>query len=89
MGFVAQEIQKVLPALVTEGADKDKLLSINYIAIIPVLVKAIQEQQSTIAAQQTTITMQQATNAAQQATNAAQQAQIDELKKMVEGLVKR
>jgi uncharacterized coiled-coil DUF342 family protein len=48
MGFIAQEIQKVLPMLVVEGADNDKTLSVNYISLIPVLTKAIQEQQTQI-----------------------------------------
>ena len=48
MGFIAQEIQKVLPMLVLEGADMDKTLSVNYISLIPVLTKAIQEQQTQI-----------------------------------------
>ena len=48
MGFIAQEIQKVLPMLVIEGSDKDKTLSVNYISLIPVLTKAIQEQQTQI-----------------------------------------
>ena len=51
-GFIAQELQKIFPDLVIEGKDKDKLLSINYIALIPVLTKAIQEQQSQIEDQQ-------------------------------------
>ena len=48
MGFIAQEIQKVLPILVIEGSDKDKTLSVNYISLIPLLTKAIQEQQTHI-----------------------------------------
>jgi hypothetical protein len=44
-GFIAQELKKVLPQLVHESADKDKLLSVNYTAIIPILTKGIQEQQ--------------------------------------------
>ena len=44
-GFIAQELQKILPDLVHESADKDKLLSVNYTAIIPILTKGIQEQQ--------------------------------------------
>jgi hypothetical protein len=48
-GFIAQELQKVMPSLVVEGTDKDKLLSVNYTAIIPMLTKAIQEQQKEIA----------------------------------------
>jgi hypothetical protein len=58
-GFIAQELQKIMPELVTEGKDEDKLLSINYTAIIPVLTKAIQEQQVLIEANQTTIQKQQ------------------------------
>jgi hypothetical protein len=47
-GFIAQEIQKVVPEIVSEGKDEDKLLSVNYNALIPVLTKAIQEQQEII-----------------------------------------
>ena len=47
-GFIAQELQKILPDLVHESADKDKLLSVNYTAIIPILTKGIQEQQAII-----------------------------------------
>ena len=51
-GFIAQELQKVMPILVQEGADATKILTVNYISIIPVLTKAIQEQQKQIADQQ-------------------------------------
>jgi len=51
-GFIAQELQKVMPILVQEGADANKILTVNYISIIPVLTKAIQEQQKQIADQQ-------------------------------------
>ena len=47
-GFIAQELRKVFPDLVKEGTDKDKLLSVNYTALIPVLTKSIQEQQKQI-----------------------------------------
>ena len=47
-GFIAQELQSVLPDIVTEGLDTDKILSVNYTAIIPILTKAIQEQQQII-----------------------------------------
>jgi hypothetical protein len=51
-GFIAQELQKVIPYIVKEGADKDKILSVDYNSIIPVLTKGIQEQQLLINAQQ-------------------------------------
>jgi hypothetical protein len=47
-GFIAQEIQKILPFLVKEGVDENKLLSIDYNSLIPILTKAIQEQQTQI-----------------------------------------
>jgi hypothetical protein len=44
IGFIAQDLQKVIPDLVTENGT-DKLLAVNYTSLIPILVKAIQEQQ--------------------------------------------
>jgi hypothetical protein len=49
LGLVAQEVQQVLPELVVEGSDKDRLLSMNYLGLLPIVIKAIQEQQATIA----------------------------------------
>jgi hypothetical protein len=43
-GFIAQELQKVLPHAVVEGKDEDKILSVDYITLIPLLTKALQEQ---------------------------------------------
>ena len=43
-GFIAQEVEKVLPSLVFE--DKNK--SINYIELIPILVESIKDQQKQI-----------------------------------------
>jgi hypothetical protein len=51
-GFIAQDLQKVFPLVVKEGTDQDKLLSVNYVGLIPVLTKAIQEQQEQINTQQ-------------------------------------
>ncbi|MBO4371510.1 MAG: tail fiber domain-containing protein [Bacteroidales bacterium] len=45
-GFIAQEIEKVIPELVTEGSDGYK--TVNYMGVIPVLTQAIQEQQQEI-----------------------------------------
>lgn len=45
-GFIAQELKEVLPYTVAE--EKDGYLSVNYIAIIPVLTQAIKEQQEKI-----------------------------------------
>ena len=46
LGFIAQEIQKVFPELVS--TDKQGYLAVNYVGLIPVLVSALQEQKATI-----------------------------------------
>lgn len=44
MGFIAQDMQQIFPELVTQ--DKAGTLGIKYIELIPILVKAYQEQQT-------------------------------------------
>ncbi len=46
IGFIAQEVQEVLPQLISE--DEKGYLSMDYQAVIPLLVEAIKEQQETI-----------------------------------------
>ena len=78
VGFIAQEVQQIIPEVVTgkEGdLSKGESLGIVYGNLVPVLTKAIQEQQATIQKQQTAIE--------------AQQRQIDELKRMVDRLMKK
>ena len=72
-GFIAQDLEKVFPLAVNTGTDSYK--SVNYAAMTSVLVEAIKELN--------------AKNEKQQANIDAQQKQIDELKKMVEGLMKK
>jgi hypothetical protein len=72
VGFIAQEVQKLVPEVVTgkEGdLSKGEILGITYSNLVPVLTKAIQEQQKQIEDQNAKI--------------AAQQKQIEELIKLV------
>ncbi len=48
MGFIAQDLQQVLPEMITEADDEEKTLLVNQMELLPVLVKAIQEQQERI-----------------------------------------
>jgi hypothetical protein len=51
VGFIAQEVQKLVPEVVTgkEGdLNKGEILGITYSSLVPVLTKAIQEQQKQI-----------------------------------------
>jgi hypothetical protein len=45
-GLVAQEVEPVMPALVMRDADASKPLGLNYMGLLPVVVKAVQEQQA-------------------------------------------
>jgi Chaperone of endosialidase len=47
IGFLAQDLRKVIPEVVV-GDEKKETLAVNYIELIPVLVSAIQEQQKQI-----------------------------------------
>jgi len=58
MGFIAQEVEDILPGLVSKtttgknlNGQTDDLKGVNYIKLIPVLTKAIQEQIELIEAQ--------------------------------------
>lgn len=52
-GFIAQELQEVLPEIVYVG--QDSLLSINYVELIPLLVQTLQYQETRIDALEKTI----------------------------------
>jgi trimeric autotransporter adhesin len=46
VGFIAQDVQSILPDIISKGAND--MLAIKTDSIIPYLVKAIQEQQEEI-----------------------------------------
>ncbi|MHC0442511.1 tail fiber domain-containing protein, partial [Flavobacterium sp. 3-210] len=48
VGVSAQQIEKILPEVVSVGQDADKTLGVNYAEIVPVLINAIKEQQAEI-----------------------------------------
>ena len=73
-------MRKILPQLVTEGTDADKTLSVNYIGIIPILTKAIQEQQVQYDTQVALSKAQQAEIALLKKQNQSITAQLAEMK---------
>ena len=60
LGLVAQEVQPILPELIVKGTDEGGMLSMNYLGLIPVLVKGMQEQQKQIDEQNVIVKKQQA-----------------------------
>jgi len=45
LGFIAQEIKTIVPEIVSQSDDEKHMLSMRYSELIPVLIKATQEQQ--------------------------------------------
>ena len=85
VGFIAQEVQKIVPEVVsgTEGdITKGETLGLSYGNLVPVLTKAIQEQQATIEAQQKQIDELKAQNTA---LAGELKAEIESLKKAING----
>lgn len=48
LGFIAQDLKHIVGEVVSTGKNEKDLLGVNYSGLIPVLVKAIQEQQDII-----------------------------------------
>ena len=60
VGFIAQEMQAVMPELVK--TDAEGMMSVNYIGVIPVLVEALKEQHEVIEEKETRIAALEAQN---------------------------
>jgi hypothetical protein len=58
IGFVAQDVEKILPSVVVTEDNAEKTKGMKYSELIPVLVKAMQEQQAEIAALKSKLGMQ-------------------------------
>jgi hypothetical protein len=54
LGLIAQEVQKIFPVVVRKDATSG-MLSINYTELLPVVIKAVQEQQQVIRQQEARI----------------------------------
>ncbi|MCX7551854.1 tail fiber domain-containing protein [Xanthomarina sp. F2636L] len=65
LGLIAQEVQPIINEIVHIDDDEAKTLSVSYTELIPVLIKAIQEQQEIIESQNLTISAQEQTNTEQ------------------------
>jgi len=57
LGLIAQAVETVLPELVTTAKDAEQTKVLNYTGLLPVMIKALQEQQTQIEQQQREIEM--------------------------------
>jgi len=69
LGLIAQEVEQVLPELVTTANDAEQTKGLIYIGLLPVVIKAIQEQQAALEQKETTLKSLKAENAALQQRN--------------------
>ncbi len=51
LGLIAQEVEPIVPEAVVKGENPEHTLGLSYNSFIPILIKAVQEQQSLIDAQ--------------------------------------
>ncbi|WP_437186721.1 tail fiber domain-containing protein [Planctomicrobium sp. SH668] len=60
-GVMAQELEEIFPELVKTAPDELRTKSVNYIGLVPPLIRAMQEQQQTIEQLETDVQSQQKT----------------------------
>ena len=82
VGMIAQEVQPLIPEVVHVGDDEQATLGLNYADLVPVLTRAIQEQQKIIEQQQAQIEQQQA-------ADTAMRVRIDALSQKLDVIVTR
>jgi hypothetical protein len=80
LGLIAQEVGGVVPELVLRGTDPAATLSLNYVGLVPVVIKAIQEQQASLESKDAEITALKAANAALNARLAALEQMMRQFK---------
>lgn len=83
LGLIAQEIQTIIPEVVNVGSDEQKMLGVKYADLIPVLIKAIQEQNKLIADQKKENGELKAALEKLEAQNTSMQADLEEIKKII------
>ena len=81
LGFVAQEVEPVMPELVLRGEDASKPLGLNYMGFLPVVIKAVQEQQAQIERQQAVIAAQREQLRSEQSQIASLEARLAALER--------
>jgi hypothetical protein len=58
LGLIAQEVQKIVPEVVTRDG-QNGMLAVNYTALLPIVIKGVQEQQTVLREQEQRIKQQE------------------------------
>ncbi|MBL8186847.1 MAG: tail fiber domain-containing protein [Acidobacteria bacterium] len=86
LGFIAQETQEVIPEAVVQTEDPSSPLGMNYTTLIPVVIKAVQEQQSVMTTLKAENESLQAQNTTLQQQNTNLDLRLKSLEKTVQQL---
>lgn len=84
IGFVAQDVQSIIPEVVT--TDQDQYLGIDYGKLTPLLVEAIKEQQNQFIVMQSRFELMKTENSELKQLLERLQNEVSALKKEVEGI---
>jgi hypothetical protein len=76
IGFIAQDVEKILPSIVVTQDNPEQTKGMKYAEIIPVLTKAIQQLNDTLVDEQDTIARQQTEIDELRQTNTAMKAKL-------------
>ena len=86
LGFIAQEVQQIIPEVIDMADDQQKTLGLSYTELLPVAVQAIQEQQELINKQQQEIDQLQAALIKTEENNSSVQSELEVLKAQIDKL---
>lgn len=89
LGLIAQETEKVIPEAVSREKNSDAPLGMNYTTLIPVVIKAIQEQQSSMTTLKNENEALQQRNTALQQQNADLDARLKALEQMMQQMTQQ
>lgn len=89
LGFIAQETQEVIPEAVVQMEDPASPLGMNYTTLIPVVIKAVQEQQSVMTTLQAENESLQSQNTTLQQQNTNLDLRLKSLEKTVQQLTQQ
>lgn len=77
IGMIAQDVEKVMPELLLRDPNPDGPLGLNYVGFVPIIIKAVQEQQALLE-------QKDAALKALQQDNAALNARLDAVAQMLQ-----
>ncbi|MGB0432140.1 MAG: tail fiber domain-containing protein, partial [Bacteroidia bacterium] len=88
LGFIAQELEQIVPEVVTVANDSMQTRGVNYAELVPVLVKAIQEQQAEIEAYKLKVEQAELKNAEMTKKFESYEEELATIKSYLIGIVK-